>query len=101
MIEEDAEIAEIRREFIAGLHDRVIAIREAASALELEWDDVVAKRLANLTHRLRGTAGSFGVGELGELARAIDTAMARPIDWSAVNAAVSNLASAVRRVSHT
>lgn len=94
----DDDIADITREFIAGLDDRVIAIREAAHALELEYTEDMAKRLGSLTHRLRGTAGSFGVGELGELARDIDKALVAPTDWNRVQAAISALAVAVRRI---
>ena len=98
MSTDDEEMEEIRREFVAGLADRVIAIREAAHAYETDPSEGNAKRLGTLTHRLRGTAGSFGVGELGELARAIDKALVAPIDWNQVWAAVSALAVAVNRI---
>lgn len=98
MDSDDDEIRAIRREFVEGLQDRVIAIREAAFVLEHDPSPEAEARLKTLTHRLRGTAGSFGVGELGELARNIDKALVAPIDWNQVQAAISVLALAAKRV---
>jgi HPt (histidine-containing phosphotransfer) domain-containing protein len=61
----DAELAEMKRGFISRLPGKLDEIRTAAAARSL--DDV-----RMLSHRMRGTCGSYGLTAVGKAAAAIE-----------------------------
>ncbi len=57
-------VAQIRREFSAGLPARVERMRSALDALGEGFDPAMAETFYLAAHSLEGTAGSFGAHEL-------------------------------------
>jgi signal transduction histidine kinase/DNA-binding response OmpR family regulator len=64
----DPEMVEIIVRFVGSLPERVAAIRAAARGNEREV-------LLRLVHQLKGAAGGYGFGEIGERAFAIEEAL--------------------------
>ncbi len=64
--------AEVRAEFAAGLDRRVAAMRGALQQLEAGYQPEPAERLHRLAHSLSGTAISFEVEGLAEVARLLE-----------------------------
>jgi HPt (histidine-containing phosphotransfer) domain-containing protein len=61
----DADLfAEVRREFAAGLGERVEKMRAALEALAGRGDREEAETFHLAAHALKGTAAAFGAGEL-------------------------------------
>ena len=64
--------AEVRAEFAAGLDGRVAAMRRALEQLEGGYQPEPAERLHRLAHSLTGTAISFDVERLAQIARSLE-----------------------------
>lgn len=62
----DPELAEIRVEFGLGLTARLEGMVSALSLLAKGFEPEAAERLFRTAHALKGTAPSFGAGELVE-----------------------------------
>jgi HPt (histidine-containing phosphotransfer) domain-containing protein len=84
---EDEELAQIMREFRASLLVRIADMR-SEMALAQKGDAEARDRLQTLAHRLRGSAGSFGLAEIGEVARIIENECKIGPNWNAVLAAI-------------
>ncbi len=57
-------VAQIRREFSAGLGARLEVMRSALDAVAEEFDPAMAESFYHAAHSLEGTAASFGAHEL-------------------------------------
>lgn len=57
-------VAQVRREFSAGLGARLDLMRSALDAVAEAFDPVMAETFYHAAHSLRGTAASFGAHEL-------------------------------------
>ena len=57
-------VAEVRREFSAGLGARLDLMRSALDAVAEGFDPAMAESLYHAAHSLEGTAASFGAHEL-------------------------------------
>ena len=90
MVAEDEELAQIMREFRVSLLQRIADMRAAMTLARAGGPDAGTHRetLQTLAHRLRGTAGSFGLPELGEIARVIENECKIGPNWNAVLAAI-------------
>jgi diguanylate cyclase (GGDEF)-like protein len=78
VIEEEApvdELAELRHEYRRALPEKVEALTRAVAASRLDGSRRPEARA--LAHRLRGTAGSFGAGDIGEMAGRIEDLLVR------------------------
>ena len=64
----DAQMAKLRATFLA----RLATTRAALEGLVAEAD---IDRLVDIGHRLKGSAGSYGLAELGEVAAATETSL--------------------------
>ena len=87
MAGDDEELAQIMREFRASLLVRISDMRAAMAAAQT-GDPEARERLQTLAHRLRGSAGSFGLAEIGEIARIIENECKIGPNWNAVLAAI-------------
>jgi HPt (histidine-containing phosphotransfer) domain-containing protein len=88
MVSQDEELAQIMREFHASLRVRVVDMRKEAALARETGAREHREMLQTLAHRLRGTAGSFGLPELGEIARIIENECKIGPNWNAVAAAI-------------
>jgi len=89
--EVEKEIAELRRAYRADLPGKMEAIAKAISARDVEGS-------RTLSHRLRGTAGSYGLTEVSRAAGAIEDALSSAtIDWPRVEGALAELTAAASR----
>ena len=61
---EQDTVAQIRREFCAGLPARVERMRSALDAVAEGFDPAMAESFYHAAHSLEGTAASFGAHEL-------------------------------------
>ena len=61
---EHGPVAQIRREFSAGLPARVERMRSALDAVAHGYDAAMAETFYHAAHSLNGTAASFGAHEL-------------------------------------
>jgi len=69
----DDELREVAREFIGGGEERVAQLRRALEEVErLPTEPRPLSELRRHFHRLAGAAGTFGLGEVSELARAAE-----------------------------
>jgi HPt (histidine-containing phosphotransfer) domain-containing protein len=77
----DAVLADLQREFLVMLPQRV---QELRAALALAETDLAARvTVARIGHRLSGTAATVGLRGVGEAGRAIERfARSRPMTWS-------------------
>lgn len=73
---DDDPFHELAQEYLLALPERAAEIRDAARRGQ-HGDAQALAEARNLAHRLRGTAGSFGMPEVGRLAGAIEDALAR------------------------
>lgn len=64
-------LAEVRREFSAGLGARVRHMRSALDALAEGFDPTVAETFHRVAHSLEGTAASFGANEVAAYASSL------------------------------
>ena len=64
----DPELCELIQEFVAGLPAQVAAMEVALLRSDLET-------LRQGAHRLKGSAGGYGFGPIGELAAAVEAAV--------------------------
>jgi len=80
---DDPDFAEIIAEFVAGLDDKVRAMRGALAHGMM--DD-----LRKLAHQLKGAGGSYGYGGLTHAARLVEEA-AKTNDWEASTLALAGL----------
>jgi len=67
----DQLLAEVHREFRAGLADRVETLRSALARLAGGYDRAAADAFYRTAHTLKGTAASFEADELVEPAAAL------------------------------
>ena len=58
---EDPDLHDIIEEFVDGLSDRIVQLKQAFD--ELDWS-----QLKTLAHRLKGAGGSYGYPDISELA---------------------------------
>jgi hypothetical protein len=86
----DERLQALRRRFEDGLPERIEAVRAAHR-------DADPDALAALAHDLKGAGGSFGHPELGEIARALETAC-RAGQAEAVGNIIDRLARTARRI---
>ncbi len=84
------------REFRASLIVRIADMRREM-ALARDGDAEARERLQTLAHRLRGSAGSFGLPELGEIARIIENECRIGPNWNTVLAAIEAIENKVPR----
>lgn len=94
-------LAELGREYRDGLPARLAAIRAAVErARERPTEGALTLDALQLVHRLHGTAGSFGLRELGAAAGrleealaqvAVDSALAPREAWALVGARLAAL----------
>ena len=71
----EARLDRLRSKMIRGLDGRAASLREASARL-VEGDPDARESLRRLGHRLRGSAGSHGLGALGDAGAALE-ALAR------------------------
>jgi HPt (histidine-containing phosphotransfer) domain-containing protein len=89
--EVEREIAELRRAYRAEVPSKVATIARAVQARDREG-------ATTLAHRLRGTAGSYGLAEVSAVAGAIEDALTSTTpDWSAIDGYVAELTAAADR----
>lgn len=67
-----AELAELRRGFIAGLPARREALVEAWAHCADAGEEAAWLRLREVAHKLSGSAANYGLDELGLAGRALD-----------------------------
>lgn len=87
LLADDDELAELERQYVNGLPQRVERLRSAAT--NRDW-----QKLYGIAHRLAGTAGTYGLDEVFRAAEQIETA-ARHQQASAVDVGLERLARAV------
>ncbi len=80
----DGDMVEIIDLFVAGLPDRIAALRAAATAN----DNAELKRLA---HQLKGAAGGYGFGPVTAVAGELELAIGRGADADEVRSLVARL----------
>jgi CheY-like chemotaxis protein/HPt (histidine-containing phosphotransfer) domain-containing protein len=68
----DARLAALKQKMARGLPDRAAELDDAAKRLEAGATEA-RDELRRLGHKLRGIAGSYGFGHLGELAAGLET----------------------------
>lgn len=97
--EHDEELASIVRDFRASLSERVAGMRSEAALAQQGGPQEAEHReaLRTYAHRLRGTAGSFGLPQLGEVARVIENECKAVPNWDAVYAAIDAIEAAIPR----
>lgn len=66
----DEEMRELIREFVDEMPARI-------SEFESAWRDASANNLARLAHQLKGAAGGYGFGIVGDAAAALEQAVKR------------------------
>ena len=93
------EYAALRTSFLEALPEYVDAVRQAVRAQDRD-------QMRAAAHKLKGTSGSFGVGEVSELAGRIEHLLAEAADRDllveekgAIDQIVSDLEEHCRRVS--
>lgn len=64
-------MARLRANYLASLPGKADALAESLSATQ-SGDAEAAESLAQQIHRLAGTAGSFGIHDISEMANALD-----------------------------
>jgi chemotaxis protein histidine kinase CheA len=97
MVDVAAEMAKLRAEYLAALPPRLEELRALLDAVRAAPGAAAALTAARrMTHRLRGSAGTFGLGELGAAIAIIDDTLgaaaapgAPPVDWAVVDAALA------------
>lgn len=61
LLREDPDLHDIIEEFVDGLSDRIVHLKQAFD--ELDWS-----QLKTLAHRLKGAGGSYGYPDISRLA---------------------------------
>jgi signal transduction histidine kinase/DNA-binding response OmpR family regulator len=91
---DDADMAEIVRQFVRGLPERSSAILRASRASDVET-------LTRLAHQLKGAAGGYGFPRITEAAAEVEDALAAGHDRLAVESRAEALATLCRRARAT
>jgi CheY-like chemotaxis protein len=89
-IVDDAEMAEIIRQFVVDLPERSSAILRALQVPDIET-------LTRLAHQLRGSAGGYGFPLITEAAASLEDGVADGLDLSSLQVRAEALASLCRR----
>lgn len=94
-------LASLREQFVGQLDSRVAAIREAFGRLDpAAWQRDEAEVLHRIVHSLTGSAGTFGMQSVSDMARELEAALAVVLDtgaapdaesWQAVGRALDHL----------
>jgi HPt (histidine-containing phosphotransfer) domain-containing protein len=95
LIDDDDPFKELSIEYLLALPARVEEIKVAITRGR-SGDASAVDEARNLAHRLRGTAGSFGVPEIGRLSGAIEDALARRDLGPGLDATIRELEDAAR-----
>jgi signal transduction histidine kinase/DNA-binding response OmpR family regulator len=91
---DDADMAEIVRQFVRGLQERSSAILRASRASDVET-------LTRLAHQLRGAAGGYGFPRITEAAAEVEDALIAGHDRLTVESRAEALATLCRRARAT
>jgi CheY-like chemotaxis protein len=92
----EARLAALKQKMARGLPDRATELDQAAQRLEA-GDAAARDELRRFGHKLRGIAGSYGFGHLGELAASLETlAKGTEANDAEIVARARDLASAAR-----
>ena len=83
------ELEETLRRFRGRLPARVEELRAAVERARHDQEGEHEAR--GLAHRLAGTAGTYGHGEVSAAARKLELALSTPPDWTAVDLALTEL----------
>src|SRR5439155_22160368 len=83
--------AKLVERFLAGLGQRVAAIRDALSASEMN-------QLKVLAHQLKGAAGGYGFAAISQASAKLESAIVTGADSTTISAAVSALAATCAQV---
>lgn len=67
----EAQLAEVRRSYIASLETKRDAIVSQWTSLRGQWDDDTYQSLYLIIHSLAGSAETFGLGEITQHARKV------------------------------
>ena len=88
---EDPDLHDIIEEFVDGLSDRIVHLKQAFD--ELDWS-----QLRTLAHRLKGAGGSYGYPEISQLAARMELNFKtlRAVDFDTQIHQLEGLASAAR-----
>lgn len=86
----DGELAELQRAYRAELPAKIGALAAAVTARD-------ANTAAALAHRLRGTAGAYGLSEVSAAAGAIEDALGGAPEWPTIDRLVGDLTTAAGR----
>lgn len=89
---DDAEIADLVREFVAELPVRMEAV--ASAARDGAWED-----LRRLAHQLKGAAPAYGFEPIGAAASRVETLATPVVGLDELTGAVQDLLSVCRRAS--
>ncbi|MDP2169371.1 MAG: PAS domain-containing protein [Rhodocyclaceae bacterium] len=97
-----AKLAEFRAQYLKQLNGRLAAIRAAFAGLDpAAWQVEQAQTLHRLVHGLTGSAGTFGLAAVSDVARRLENALANTLDsgqppdaaaWQAILEALDRLA---------
>jgi HPt (histidine-containing phosphotransfer) domain-containing protein len=92
----NTELEQLHRRYRARLPSKLAELEAALSeARGAPLDGAPLARLRDRAHRLRGSAGSYGLAAVSEAAARIDDLAADDIAWERLEAAMQSLRAAV------
>jgi HPt (histidine-containing phosphotransfer) domain-containing protein len=76
-----AQLAALKRTYVAGLPEKLSAIERAfRSAFSPRWKEQSCADAYRLIHSLAGSAGTYGFGKLGRVARSAEALLKRSVE---------------------
>ncbi len=87
----------LRRQYIQSLPEQQWEVRSRWQQLNQDhWDRAAAGKFLHIVHKLSGTAGSYGLSEVSEIARALELSLDRmpadrQVSWNEQRAQLSGM----------